>query len=118
MTEKLFTGTLNKNQNKTKKQPLYNTIVWVEANFRVSYPNRVITRVKYSYIAKSVLNDHLGSSTDPCYIQNRVISNRVIKRLMCICTKCLHVHICGNLFSQISVSHESRENKSLEKKLV
>ena len=27
-------------------QPLYNTIVWVQANFRVSYPNRVIMRVK------------------------------------------------------------------------
>ena len=27
-------------------QPLYNTIVWVQANFRVSYSNRVITRVK------------------------------------------------------------------------
>ena len=27
-------------------QPLYNTIVWVQANFRVSYQNRVITRVK------------------------------------------------------------------------
>ena len=27
-------------------QPLYNTIVGVQANFRVSYPIRVITRVK------------------------------------------------------------------------
>ena len=27
-------------------QPLYNTIVGVQANFRVNYPNRVITRVK------------------------------------------------------------------------
>ena len=29
-------------------QPLYNTIVWVQANFRVSYPNhiRIIARVK------------------------------------------------------------------------
>ena len=35
----------------------------------------------YSYIAKSVFNDQLGSSTDPCYIQNRVITNRAIKRL-------------------------------------
>ena len=39
----------------------------------------------YSNIGKSVLNDHLGSSTDPCYIQNRVIMNRVIKRLRCSC---------------------------------
>ena len=38
----------------------------------------------HSKIGKSVLNDHLGSSTDPCYIQNRVITNRVIKRLRCI----------------------------------
>ena len=27
-------------------QPLYNTIFGVQANFRVNYPNRVITRVK------------------------------------------------------------------------
>ena len=27
-------------------QPLYNTISGVQANFRVSYPNHVITRVK------------------------------------------------------------------------
>ena len=26
----------------------------------------------------------MGSSTDPCYIQNRVITNRIIKRLRCI----------------------------------
>ena len=38
----------------------------------------------YSYIGKSVLNDHLGSNTEPCYIQNHVITNRVIKRLRCI----------------------------------
>ena len=38
----------------------------------------------YRFIGKSVLNDNLGSSTDPCYIQNRVIMNRVIKRLRCI----------------------------------
>ena len=37
----------------------------------------------YSYIAKSLFDDHLGSSNEPCYIQNRVITNRVIKRLMC-----------------------------------
>ena len=30
------------------------------------------------YIAKSVPNDHLGSSTDPCYIQNCVIMHRVM----------------------------------------
>ena len=37
----------------------------------------------YSDIGKEVKNDHLGSNTDPCYIQNRVITNRVIKRLRC-----------------------------------
>ena len=34
-------------------QPLYNTIVWVQANFRVRYPNRVITRVKYIVIMEN-----------------------------------------------------------------
>ena len=66
-------------------QPLYNTIVWVQANFRVSYPNRVITRVKcIDYVEKGILNSHLGFISDPCYIQNRVITNRVIKRFRCI----------------------------------
>ena len=65
-------------------QPLYNTIVGVQANFRVSYPNLVISRVKcIGYIGKGVLDSHLGSSSHPCYIQNRVISNRVIKRFRC-----------------------------------
>ena len=64
--------------------PLYNTIVGIQSNFRVSYPNRVIWRVKYiGYIGKGVLNSHLGSNPDPCYIQNRVITNRAIKRLRC-----------------------------------
>ena len=66
-------------------QPLYNTIVGVQANFRVSYPIRVILRVKcIDYIRKVVLNSHLGSNPNPCYIQNRVIMNRVIKRFRCI----------------------------------
>ena len=66
-------------------QPLYNTIVGVQANFRVSYPIRVISRVKcIGYIGKGVLNSSLGSNPDPCCIQNRVITNRVIKRLRCI----------------------------------
>ena len=43
-----------------------------------------IPRVKcIVIIGKSVSSDHLGSTTDPCYIQNRVIMNRVIKRLRC-----------------------------------
>ena len=45
----------------------------------------------YNYIGKSVLNDHLGSSTDPCYIQNRVIMNRVIKRLRCSMYETMHI---------------------------
>ena len=65
-------------------QSLYNTIVGVQANFRVSYPIRVISRVKcIGYIGKGVLNSNLGSNPDPCCIQNRVITNRVIKRLRC-----------------------------------
>ena len=36
----------------------------------------------YSYIGKSIFNDHLGSSTVLCYIQNRVyIQNGVIKKV-------------------------------------
>ena len=38
----------------------------------------------YSYIAKSLFNDHLGSINDPCYIKNRVIMNHGIKRLRCM----------------------------------
>ena len=65
-------------------QPLYNSIVGVQANFRVSYPNRVISRVKcIDYMGKGVLSSHLGSNPDPCCIQNRFIMNRVIKRLRC-----------------------------------
>ena len=63
-------------------QPLYNTIVGVQANFCVSYPNRVILRVKcIGYIGK--LNNHLGSNPDLCYIRNCVITNHVIKRFTC-----------------------------------
>ena len=35
------------------------------------------------YIRKGVLNSHLGSSPDPCCIQNRVITNRVEKMFRC-----------------------------------
>ena len=47
----------------------------------------------YRYIAKSVFSDHLGSSNDPCCIQNLAIMNRVIKRfkfrkpVFCRCEK-------------------------------
>ena len=62
-------------------QPLYNTIVGVQDNFHVSYPKSVIRRVKcIGYIAKGILNCYLESNSDPCYIQDCVIMNRVIKR--------------------------------------
>ena len=66
-------------------QPLYKTIVGVQINFCVCYPNRVIMRVKcIGYIGKEVLNCYLGSNPDPCYIQNHVITNSVIKRFKCL----------------------------------
>ena len=39
----------------------------------------------YKHIAKV---DQLGSNNDQCYVQNRAVSNRVIKRSRCI--SCLH----------------------------
>ena len=52
----------------------------------------------YSYIAKSVFDDHFGSSNEPCYIQNRVITNRVIKRLMCtLCRVDFHSVTSGSV---------------------
>ena len=76
------------NENDVKQstpQPLYNTIVGVQANFHVSYPNLVISRVKcIGYMRKGVLNSHLESNPDPCCIQNCVIMNRVIKTFRCI----------------------------------
>ena len=60
-------------------QPLYNTVVEVQANFRDSYPICVITRVNCINV-HIVLNEHLGSSNDHCYIQNQVVTNYVIKR--------------------------------------
>ena len=46
----------------------------------VSYPNYVRLRVK---CIEEVLTSHLGSNLDPYYNQNRVITNRVIKRFSC-----------------------------------
>ena len=61
-------------------QSLYNTVFGVQAHFRVSYPNCVISRVKcIGCIRKRVLNSHSGSNLDPCYNQNHVI-----KRFRCI----------------------------------
>ena len=37
---------------------------------------------------KMSLNSHLGSNPDPCYIQNCVIMNHVIKRFRCKNDKC------------------------------
>ena len=71
---------LTKIHFKSKLQPLYNTIVGVQDNFRVSYPIRVMS-VKYRYIAKLY---HLGSMNGPCYIQNRAVTKRVIKRSRCM----------------------------------
>ena len=67
-------------------QPLYDTSFGVKANFHVSYPNQVISRLKYvCNIGKKVLNSHFWSNRDPCYIQNCVTMNRVIKRFWCPC---------------------------------
>ena len=66
-------------------KPLNNTIVGVQVNFRFSYPACVILSVKcIGYIGKGVLNSHLGSNPDLCYIQNHVITNCVIKRFRCM----------------------------------
>ena len=79
--------------------PLYNTIVGVQPIFRVSYPNHVISRVKcICYIGKGVLNSHLRSKPEPCYIQNCVIMNRVIKRFRCTSKCCCQSLILDFLF--------------------
>ena len=41
----------------------------------------------YRHIAKIVKNDQFGSNSDQCYIQNRVVTKRVIKRSRCTCIK-------------------------------
>ena len=68
-------------------QRFYNTIVGVQAKFRVSYPIGAISKLNCipgSCIGKSVSNEHLGSSNDMCYIQNGVIMQHILKRLRCI----------------------------------
>ena len=58
---------MNYDLNYITPQPLHNNIFGVQANFCVSYPNRVILRVKcIGYTGKK----HLGSNPDLCYIQN------------------------------------------------
>ena len=72
------------------RKPLNDTIVGVQVSFRVSYPAYIILRVKcIGYIGKGVLNSHLGSISDLCYIQNHVITNCVIKRFRCMLLKVL-----------------------------
>ena len=50
LTEETLTSALKTNLSAGKPQPLYNTIVGVLGNFRVSCPIRVIARIKYRYI--------------------------------------------------------------------
>ena len=74
----MFKGVMLINVN--TPQHLHNSIVGVLYNFRVSYPICVITRVKYQHIAKL---DHLGSMNGLCFIQNRAVTNHVIKMSGC-----------------------------------
>ena len=56
------------------------TLSLVSELVSLSYPNYVRLRVK---CIERVLTSHLGSNLDPYYNQNRVITNRVIKRFSC-----------------------------------
>ena len=56
------------------------TLSMVSELISVGYPNHVRMRVK---CIEGVLTSHLGSNLDPYYNQNRVITNRVIKRFSC-----------------------------------
>ena len=56
------------------------TLSLISELISVSYPNHVRLRVK---CIEGVLTSHLGSNLDPYYNQNRVITNRVIKRFSC-----------------------------------
>ena len=51
----------------------------------------------YRLYRKMTVNAFLGSIVEPCYIQNSVITNRVIKRLMCTCGTDIKVHE-GNFY--------------------
>ena len=46
-------------------KPLYNTIVGVLSNFRVSYPNRAITRVKCIVIYSSKKSVKIRAYSEP-----------------------------------------------------
>ena len=63
---------------------LFITLLLGSKPISVSYPNRVILRVKcIGYIEKGVLNSLLGSNPSTSYIQSHVIMNCVIKRFRC-----------------------------------
>ena len=81
-----FVTSLTKHYFSDTPQPLYNTIVWAQANFSVRFQNHVIMRAKrlVIYIEKKSKITNLQSNSDPCCIQNHVITNHGIKRLRCI----------------------------------
>ena len=56
------------------------TLSLVSDLISVSYPNYVRLKVK---CIEGVLTSHLGSSLDPYYNLNRVVTNRVIKWFSC-----------------------------------
>ena len=81
----VFTPEVQKENAKAHHNCLYNTIFELQANLRVSYPNRVILRAfTIGFIGNRVLDNHLGSNLETCYIQNRVIPKPCYKE--CICT--------------------------------
>ena len=104
-------------------EPLYNTGVGVQANFCVSYiKSKIIIVIVYfkrithlaqmpvyhmvlkciGYMGKRVLNSHLGSNPDLCYIPNRILTNHVIKRFR-----------CTNIYKSSFFPHTIREWNSL-----
>ena len=71
-----------------KPQPLYNTAVEIQnRNVSVKQPCHIQTKIYRLYRKMSfsyIIYTFWGSIYKPCYIQNRVITNSVIKRLWCI----------------------------------
>ena len=65
----------------TTPRPLYNTIVGVQANFRVSYPIRVITRVKCKVTQQTIWGSALISAISKTVLYQTVLYQTVIKRL-------------------------------------
>ena len=93
-------------------QPLYNTIVGVQTIFHTFYNESKM----YNYIVKSVLSDHLGSSNDPCYIQNGVIMNCVIRRLKCTSKVigCQNIYIQNFHGNSVNELHNEKKPTSSE----